>query len=82
MNILITGARAPISYEVVQQQVALGRKVYLSDSTKKVSIKKSKFIEQFIITTSPRFSTELYIQDINDIIDTYHIDLVIPLNEE
>lgn len=67
---------------VLQQQVALGRKVYLSDSTKKVSIKKSKFIEQFIITTSPRFSTELYIQDINDIIDTYHIDLVIPLNEE
>ncbi|UTH02281.1 ATP-grasp domain-containing protein [Macrococcoides canis] len=82
MNILITGARAPISYEVVQQQVALGRKVYLTDSTKKVSIKKSKFIEQFILTTSPRFSTELYIQDINDIIDTYQIELVIPLNEE
>lgn len=81
-RILITGARAPISYEVVQQQVALGRTVFLTDSTKKVSIKNSKFIEAFILTTSPRFSTEEYINDINNIVTQYHIDLIIPLNEE
>ena len=81
-RVLVTGARAPISYEVVQQQVALGRVVVLSDSTKKVSIKKSKFIEKFILTTSPRFSTQEYINDINRIIKEERIDFILPLNEE
>lgn len=81
-RVLITGARAPISYEVVQQQVALDRKVFLTDSTTKVSIKNSKFIECFIQTTSPRFSTQEYIKEINELIELYHIDTVIPLNEE
>lgn len=80
--VLITGARAPISYAVVQQQVELGRTVYLTDSTEKVSIKNSKFIERFIMTTSPRFSTDKYIEEINTIIHDYRIDIVIPLNEE
>lgn len=81
-RVLITGARAPISYAVVQQQVALGHQVFLTDSTKKVSIKNSKFIERFILTTSPRFSTDQYINEINQIVHTYQIDIIIPLNEE
>ncbi|KAA1039354.1 ATP-grasp domain-containing protein [Macrococcus equipercicus] len=81
-RVLITGARAPISYAVVQQQVALGRRVFLTDSTSKVSIKNSKFIEQFIVTTSPRFSTEEYIREINNTVRKYRIDVIIPLNEE
>ncbi|TDL97968.1 ATP-grasp domain-containing protein [Macrococcus brunensis] len=81
-RILITGARAPISYAVVQQQVALGNQVYLTDSTNKVSIKNTKFIEKFIMTTSPRFSTQEYIEDINSIVREYDIDYILPLNEE
>ncbi|TDM00843.1 ATP-grasp domain-containing protein [Macrococcus carouselicus] len=81
-RILMTGARAPISYAVVQQQVALGNQVYLTDSTTKVSIKHSKFIEAFIVTTSPRFSTQEYIADINAIICEHDIDYILPLNEE
>ncbi|TDM11979.1 ATP-grasp domain-containing protein [Macrococcus lamae] len=81
-RVLITGARAPISYAVVQQQAELGRQVFLTDSTRKVSIKNSKFIEEFIVTTSPRFSTEEYIREINDIVRKHQIDVIIPLNEE
>lgn len=81
-RVLITGARAPISYAIVQQHVALGHEVVLTDSTKHVSIKNSKFIETFILTTSPRFNTSQYIEEINRIIHTFHIDYIVPLNEE
>ena len=81
-RVLITGSRAPIAYEVIQQQVKLGRSVWATDSTSKVSVKRSKFLSGFVKTRAPRFDIEGYIDDINAICKYYKIDVIIPLNEE
>ena len=81
-NILITGARAPVTVRLIRSLKKDGHRIFITDSTHLVIAKKSKAIERFIQTEQPNKQPEKYIGDLNEIIEREKINFVIPLCEE
>ena len=81
-RILITGARAPVSIDLSRRFHAAGHKVFLCDS---VRFPIGRFTNQQHSShrvPSPRHDTAGFISELNRIIDSQQIDLVIPTSEE
>ncbi|ASA54697.1 carboxylate--amine ligase [Vibrio gazogenes] len=82
MQVLITGARAPVALEWANIFCRQGHRVIMTDALKQPLGSFLKQIEGYIQTSSPRFSFADYQTQILDIIDQFDIDMVVPTCEE
>ncbi len=83
MNILITGARAPIAlewaYRLTQSSI---NTIIMADSLRFPIGRFSKHIKHYQQVSPPAQAPHEYIQDIIDLINKYSIELIIPTCEE
>ncbi|KUI99009.1 ATP-grasp domain-containing protein [Vibrio sp. MEBiC08052] len=82
MQVLITGARAPVALEWANIFCRQGHRVIMTDALKQPLGSFLKQIEGYVQTSSPRFSFADYQTQILDIIDRFDIDMVVPTCEE
>jgi hypothetical protein len=81
-RILVTGGRAPAALELVRILKRSGKIVYVADTISFPISRFSNCCQQYIQVTSPVTNPKKYVADINKIIDTHDIDVVIPTCEE
>ncbi|MFP3123432.1 ATP-grasp domain-containing protein [Ectobacillus funiculus] len=81
-NILVTGARAPVTLHLCRLLQSQGLQVYAADSCPYALTKVSNAVKKFLQVPSPKFETALFVQTMTKIIEDYHIDLIIPTCEE
>lgn len=81
-NILVTGARAPVTLHLCRLLQSKGLQVYAADSCTYAVTKVSNTVKKFLQVPSPKFESFLFVQTMTKIIEDYHIDLIIPTCEE
>ncbi len=81
-NVLITGARAPVTLHLSRLFQKKGIKVFLADSISYPISKASNSVSKFFLLPSPKFKYKDFVQRVNHIINTCNIDLIIPTCEE
>ncbi|CAK8053986.1 ATP-grasp domain-containing protein [Eupransor demetentiae] len=81
-KLLVTGARSPIALALMQQFIEAGNRVWTTDSVPFALSKHLAGIEGFTQTAPCRFDPHAFIADINEQIEDFGIDLIIPTNEE
>ncbi|WP_226526764.1 ATP-grasp domain-containing protein [Metabacillus niabensis] len=82
LQVLVTGARAPVTLHVCRLLNQSGAEVYATDCTSTPLTKASNSIKQFILTPSPKFETKLYIKALVELIKKERINYLIPICEE
>lgn len=81
-RILLTGARAPVTLHLARLFGKCGHRVIVCDSFPYTLCKYSKFIAKSFVVAKPKQETKQFIQDLQNIIKTEKIDLLIPTCEE
>lgn len=81
-RVLFTGGRAPVTLDLVRYFAEEGHLVYVADSFEYHLAKSSNKVEKSFTIHSPVESYEQFIIDLQEIIRTYQIDLLIPTCEE
>ncbi len=82
MNILITGARAPVAIEWARIALRSGHRVWLADSLKWPLGRFLQGIEGYLRLPSPRQDLAGYQQQLQGYLDQHAIGLLIPTCEE
>lgn len=82
MRILFTGARAPVTLELVRNFKMCEWEVYAADSIKPALAQFSKHLKKFFILSAPRFNENDFITDLIKIINENSIDILFPTCEE
>lgn len=82
MNILITGARAPIAADIAREFVLQGHQVYTTDSLKHPVGRYVPGIAGYLRLPAPRASGKIFGAELAQAIDERSIDLVVPTSEE
>ena len=82
LNILITGARAPIALELARAFHRAGHRVYMADAQHLTLSRWSNSVYQYLIFPSPTRHTEAFIRALEQMISEHHIDHLIPTCEE
>lgn len=81
-RILITGARAPYTLELIRALGKCGHTIYVAESLSITVSSFSKYIEKTFQVAPPRQKTESFIKQLIQIIQDYSIDLLLPTCEE
>ncbi|HEX9058703.1 MAG TPA: hypothetical protein VF941_00825, partial [Clostridia bacterium] len=81
-NILFTGGRAPATLELVRIFHRKGFKVFIAESFKSHICRFSSCVHKSFTLPYPNKNTEKYIGELIKIINTEHIDILIPTCEE
>lgn len=82
MKILVTGARAPSCLEIGRQLKDSGNSVFVSDCAPLTLTRFSNRFDGYLTFSSPRFKFENFKNDIESIIQSQNLDLIIPTCEE
>ncbi|VTR20119.1 Uncharacterised protein [Serratia fonticola] len=82
MNILITGARAPVAIEWARIALRSGHRVWLADSLKWPLGRFLQGIEGYLRLPSPRQDLAGYQRQLQGYLDQHAIELLIPTCEE
>lgn len=82
MNILITGARAPVAIEWARIALRSGHRVWLADSLYWPLGRFLQGIEGYVRLPAPRQDMACYQQALLDCLGKHHIELLIPTCEE
>ena len=82
MKILVTSARLPHALGVIRKFGEQGHEVYATDTFKTAPGLHSNHVTEAIITSSPKFDTRKFIDEVKEIVRTRSIDLVVPCFEE
>lgn len=82
MNILVTGARAPISADYAKCLAQLGHKVYLTDSMRWPVAKFSPWARALIRLPAPAKNFPQFEAALTALVSSHDIDVVIPTSEE
>ncbi len=82
MRVLLTGARAPVTLELIRLFAAAGHQVFVAESARVYLGQASKFVTGFYSVPKPRLEPVAFIQELERIIELEQIDLVIPTCEE
>ncbi len=81
-RILLTGARAPVTLDLVRHFHRSGHEVYLADSIQLPLARLSRFAKRTFVVSKPVHNPSQFVQDLATIARNYRIDLVIPTCEE
>jgi hypothetical protein len=82
MNILITGARAPISLDLAKTFACTGHQVWMTDSLRYPIGAASPYIQEYVRTAPPRQAFKRFATELQRACDAHQIDLVVPTSEE
>jgi len=82
INILVTGARAPVALELARLFASAGHRVYAADSLPVTPCGASRFVSGSIRLPEPSADPELYIQKLERVVREWQIELLVPTCEE
>jgi predicted ATP-grasp superfamily ATP-dependent carboligase len=82
MNVLVTSSRFPHALCEIRRFGERGHDVYAADTFREAPGSHSKYVVESFVTPSPTFTTEAYISDLEEIVASRRIDLLVPSFEE
>jgi glutathione synthase/RimK-type ligase-like ATP-grasp enzyme len=82
IRILLTGARAPVTLELIRLFARAGHQVFVAESARVHLGQASRFVTRAFVIPKPRLEPERFIQALERIVKLEQIDLVIPTCEE
>ncbi len=82
MNVLITSSRFPHALGEIRRFGEQGHTVFATDTFDGAPGSHSRFVAERFVTASPTFDTDQFIDDIEAIIISHKIDLLVPAFEE
>ena len=81
-RILLTGARAPVTLDLVRHFHRAGHEVYLADSIHLPLARLTRFAKRMFVVSKPVHNPSLFVEELATIARNYRIDLVVPTCEE
>lgn len=81
-NVLLTGGRNPMTLELARLLHGSGISVYLSDSIGLAFPRYSRAVEKYFCLPHAADNPERFIRILRRIVEEFHIDALIPTNEE
>ena len=82
MRVLVTSSRNTFALDAIRKLGTTGHTVVASDTFAGAVGSHSKYLAAHEVTASPRFDTDAFINDVNDIVERHEIDLILPTFEE
>lgn len=82
MRVLVTSSRNTFALDAIRKLGSTGHTVVASDTYAGAIGSHSRYVTAHEVTASPRFETDAFINDINDIVARHEIDLIVPTFEE
>ena len=82
MRILLTGARAPVTLELIRLFARAGHQVFVAESARVHLGQASRFVAGSYAVPKPRLEPQAFVQELERIVKLEQIDLVIPTCEE
>jgi len=82
LNVLITGARAPVSVELARCFSLRGDLVFLADSIRNCIGRFTNSKKRFFVLPSPVHELDAYVDELNIVVEKHRIELIIPVCEE
>lgn len=82
MKVLVTSARLPHTLGIIRKLGRAGHEVYAADTFKTAPGLHSKFVAERIVTVEPASEPERYAKDIDELMESRKIDMLIPGFEE
>ena len=82
MRVLLTGARAPVTLELIRLFARAGHQVFVAESARVHLGQASRFVTRLHTVPKPRLEPLAFIQKLEWIVELEQIDLVIPTCEE
>jgi glutathione synthase/RimK-type ligase-like ATP-grasp enzyme len=82
MRVLLTGARAPVTLELIRLFARAGHQVFVAESAQVYLGQASRFVARSYRIPKPRLEPFAFIQNLERIVELEQIDLVIPTCEE
>lgn len=82
MRVLVTGSRNTFALDIIRKLGSTGHTVVASDTYAGAIGSHSRYLAGHAVTASPRFDTDRFIADINEIVSRYDIDFILPTFEE
>ncbi len=82
MRVLVTSSRNPFALDIIRKLGSTGHTVVASDTYDGAIGSHSKYVVAHATTASPRFDTDRFILDVNDIVTRHDIELIVPSFEE
>jgi glutathione synthase/RimK-type ligase-like ATP-grasp enzyme len=82
MRVLLTGARAPVTLELIRLFARAGHQVFVAESARVHLGQSSRFVTKSYALPKPRFEPQAFIEKLERIVELEQIDLVIPTCEE
>ncbi|MGC5770923.1 ATP-grasp domain-containing protein [Paenibacillus pabuli] len=82
LKVLLTGGRAPVTLDLARMLHRAGHRVYVAESVVRHLCRWSSAVEQCFIVPSPRHETENYLFEMESLVQTWQIDVLIPMCEE
>ena len=81
-RILVTGARAPATLEMIRRLARAGHEMYAADSLRMPLSRGSRHLVKCFLVSSPRLAPRQYVKELSTIAERERIDLLIPTCEE
>jgi hypothetical protein len=81
-RILLTGARAPVTLDLVRHFQRAGHEVYLADSIHLPLARLTRFAKRTFVVSKPASNPVKFVEHLASIASQYKIDLVVPTCEE
>lgn len=82
MRVLVTSSRNTFALDAIRKLGSTGHTVVASDTYAGAIGSHSRYVTAHEVTASPRFETDAFINDINDIVTRHEIDVILPTFEE
>ncbi|RWR20295.1 carbamoyl-phosphate synthase large subunit [Microbacterium enclense] len=82
MRVLITSSRNTFALDLVRKLGSVGHTVFASDTYDGAVGSHSRFLAGHLVTPSPRFETDAFIETVSAYVRAHDIDLIIPTFED
>jgi hypothetical protein len=82
VRVLLTGARAPVTLELIRLFARAGHPVFVAESARLYLGQASRFVTRSYMLPKPRLEPQAFIQELERILQLEQVDLVIPTCEE
>jgi hypothetical protein len=82
MRCLVTTSRMPFALDAIRKLGRMGHTVYASDTFSFAPGNRSRFVTRGLVTPSPRFEPQRFVERIAELVRVHAIDVVLPAFEE
>lgn len=82
MRILVSSSRMPYALDEIRKLGRSGHEVHAVDTFAAAPGSRSRYVADWHVTPSPRYSTRAFVERFREIVHEHDIDLVIPTFEE